>query len=240
MYQNRTYRNLVKTDKLVRFTVSVGETDLSIHASSKLEDIAKASILRYRGYIENFIKQYPDFLNALNPLQIKAPSPAIIRDMAKAGDKAGVGPMASVAGAIAENVGADLLSCSEEVIVENGGDIFIKTSNPVTVGIFAGDSPLSMRIGIRVKNTEKPVAVCTSSGTIGHSLSFGKADAVSVFADSCSLADAAATSIANRIDSGHDIENGIEFAKTIENISGLIIIVKENIGIWGDLEVVPL
>jgi len=220
--------------------VSVNETDLSIHAAAQLEDIAKASILRHRGYIENFIKQYPDFLNALYPLQIKEPSPAIIRDMARAGVKAEVGPMASVAGAIAENVGADLLSCSEEIIVENGGDIFIKTSNPLTVGIFAGDSPLSMRIGIRINNTGKPVAVCTSSGTFGHSLSFGKADAVTVFADSCSLADAAATSIANRIESRNDIENGIEFGKTIGNISGIIIIVKENIGIWGDLEIVPL
>jgi len=240
MYRNRTYRNLVQTDRLVSFKANVNETDLSIHALSQLEDVAKKSILRHRGYIEVFIKQHPEFLNSLYPLQISEPSPAIIRDMANAGGNAGVGPMAAVAGAIAENVGLDLLSCSEEIIVENGGDIFIKTNKPVTVGIFAGASPLSMRIGLHIKKTGKPASVCTSSGTIGHSLSFGQADAVSVFSDSCSLADAAATSIGNRIGSINDIEKGIEFGKTIKGVQGLIIIVNDKIGIWGDLEIVRI
>ena len=100
--------------------------------------------------------------------------------------------MAAVAGAIAEHVGGDLLSYTEEVIIENGGDVFIKTHGPVTVGVFAGNSPLSLRIGLRLNSMEAPLSVCTSSGTVGHSLSFGKADAVSVIARSCALADAAA------------------------------------------------
>jgi ApbE superfamily uncharacterized protein (UPF0280 family) len=240
MYRNRTYRNLVRPDRLVSFRVTVDETDLLIHASSQLEETAKKSILKHRGYIEGFIKQHPEFLTALHPLKIREPSPAIIRDMADAGAKAGVGPMAAVAGAIAENVGLDLLSSSEEIIVENGGDIFIKTNQPITVGIFAGDSLLSMRIGMRIKNRAAPAAVCTSSGTIGHSLSLGKTDAVSVFADSCFLADAAATSIGNRINSANDIRSGIEFGKTINGIRGLIIIIKDKTGIWGDLEVVKI
>lgn len=240
MYKNRTYRNLVQTDRLVRFAVTVQETDLSIHALSDLEDIAKKSILRHRNSIENFIREYPEFLKTLRPLSVKKTAPAIIRDMAKAGQKAKVGPMAAVAGAIAENVGLDLLSFSEEIIVENGGDIFIKTDHPVTVGIFAGASPLSMRIGIRISKTDKPTAICTSSGTIGHSLSFGKADAVSVFADTASLADAAATSIGNRIVSINDLEKGLEFGKNITSINGLVIIINDKIGMWGDLEVVPL
>jgi len=97
-----------------------------------------------------------------------------------------------------------------------------------------------MRIGIHINDRDTPVSVCTSSGTIGHSLSLGQADAVSVFSDSCSLADAAATSIGNHIGSINDIEDGIEFGKTIKGVRGLIIIVNDKIGIWGDLEIVRI
>jgi hypothetical protein len=97
-----------------------------------------------------------------------------------------------------------------------------------------------MQIGIRVACNQKPVAVCTSSATVGHSLSFGKADAVCVLADSCSLADAAATSIGNMIQSPADIETAVSRGRQIEEIRGLAIIVDRKIGLWGDIEVVPL
>jgi ApbE superfamily uncharacterized protein (UPF0280 family) len=158
--------------------------------------------------------------------------------MVKAGELAGVGPMAAIAGAIAEQVGLGLLELTDQVIIENGGDVFIKTNSSVTVGIFAGDSPLSSRIGIRMKSRPGPCAVCTSSGTIGHSLSLGNADAVCVVADSCPVADAAATAIGNRVDSAADIATAIEAGKGIEEIRGMVVIVGEKIGIWGDLEVV--
>ncbi len=119
--------------------------------------------------------------------------------MAAAAQTAGVGPMAAVAGAIAECVGRELLEFSPEVIVENGGDIFLKVSHRRTVGIFAGDSPLTGRIGIQIEARDTPLGVCTSSGTVGHSLSFGRADAVVVLAPAAALADAAATAIGNRV-----------------------------------------
>ncbi len=160
--------------------------------------------------------------------------------MVRAGEIAGVGPMAAIAGAIAEHIGLGLLNFTDHVIVENGGDVFIKTGTPLTVGIFAGKSPLSLHIGIRLGGGSKPVAVCTSSGTVGHSLSLGKADAVSVVANSCSIADAAATSIGNRIQSPGDIEYAIAEGQRIDKIRGILIIVGKKIGMWGDLEVVPL
>jgi ApbE superfamily uncharacterized protein (UPF0280 family) len=132
------------------------------------------------------------------------------------------------------------LKLTDQVIIENGGDVFIKTNSSVTIGIYAGKSPLSLRIGIRLKSKSKPEAVCTSSGTIGHSLSLGKANAVCVVADTCSLADAAATSIGNLIDSPADIESAIKAGRRLEDLSGIVIIVGEKIGMWGDLEVVSL
>jgi ApbE superfamily uncharacterized protein (UPF0280 family) len=160
--------------------------------------------------------------------------------MINAGAKAGVGPMAAVAGAIAETVGLGLLDLTDQVIVENGGDVFIKTNTPVTVGIFAGRSPLSMQVGLQLNCEKKPTAACTSSGTLGHSLSLGKADAVCVVADSCALADAAATSIGNLIQSEADINAAMAAGRRIPEISGMVIISGEKIGAWGDLEIVPL
>ena len=239
-YQKRYYRDLLLSKDRVAFRVVVQETDLYVQALKPLEDITRELILKHRGYIEKYIKKHPEFLDALKPWSIHGPAPVIIQDMVSAGQKAGVGPMAAVAGAIAEHVGTDLLKYTVEVVVENGGDIFLKTNDPVTMGIFAGTSPLSMRMGLCIKSKEKPVGVCTSSGTVGHSLSLGKADAICVVSDSCPLADAAATSIGNRLKSRDHIASAIDFGQKIEGVNGIVVIIGEEVGMWGDLEVVPL
>ncbi len=239
-YRERTYRNLVDCNRLQSCKVVVKETDLFVHARTNLETIAKELVLQYRGYIESYIAAYPDFVESLRPWRLQGPAPKIVDDMTRASKRAGVGPMAAVAGALAEHVGLGLLSHSPEVIVENGGDVFLKTDEFVTVGIFAGKSPLSLQIGLQVDSRRCPQAVCTSSGTIGHSLSLGSADAICVVSDSCALADATATAIGNMVQSKQDIQTAIETAKTIEDINGLAIIVDDDIGLWGDLEVVPL
>jgi len=225
---------------LVGFRVAVKETDLFVHAVKPLEDITRELILKHRGVIEAYIKRYPGFATTLTPWRINGPAPIIITRMSSSGEKAGVGPMAAVAGAIAEHVGMDLLRHTREVVVENGGDVFFKTNGPVTVGIFAGNSPLSLGIGVRVDPGKEPLSICTSSGTVGHSLSFGKADAVCVLSRSGSLADAAATSIGNRITSKATIGSAIHFGKNIQGVGGIVVIVGGEIGIWGELEVVRL
>ncbi len=240
MYLARTYRNIVKTENLTTFQVVVKETDLLVHAEKNLENETRELVLEHRGYVEAHINAHPDFATALTPWQLDGPAPTIVVDMVKAAEKAGVGPMAAIAGAVAEHTGLGLLESSDEIIVENGGDIFIKTARSLTVGIFAGHSPLSLRIGIRVKGGLKPLGICTSSATVGHSLSLGKADAVCVVADSCAVADAAATAIGNRVRSNADIEFAIDKGKCIGKVQGIIIIVGEKIGIWGDLGVISL
>jgi ApbE superfamily uncharacterized protein (UPF0280 family) len=239
-YKERTYRNLVDCNRLQAFRVIVKETDLLVHARTNLAEMTKELVLQYRGYIESYIAAFPEFVETLRPWRLRGPAPKIVDDMTRAGECARVGPMAAVAGALAEHVGLELLSHSPEVIVENGGDIFLKTDAPVTVGIFAGKSPLSLHIGLQIESHQRPKAVCTSSATIGHSLSLGKADAICVVSDSCALADAAATSIGNMIHSKKDIQAGIEAAKNIENIDGIAIIIGEDIGLWGALEIVHL
>ena len=238
--QKRSYRNLVLKDNLVDFRITVKETDLFVQALKPLEDVTRELVLENRGYIENYIKRYPEFARTLKPWRVRGPESKIINEMALAGEKAGVGPMAAVAGAIAECVGSGLLKHSDEVVVENGGDVFLRLNNPVTIGIFAGTSPLSLRMGICVDSKERPISVCTSSGTVGHSLSLGQADAVCVVSDSCCLADAAATSIGNRVSSKSHIQSAIDFGKHIEGVRGIVVIIGGDVGIWGELKVVPL
>jgi ApbE superfamily uncharacterized protein (UPF0280 family) len=240
MHQERTYRNQINCPELIPYRVVVKETDLMVYSETKLINETKELVLEQRGYVEAFINSHPEFATALVPWPFDGPAPGIIVNMLNAARNAGVGPMAAIAGAIAEQVGHGLLKRTDQVMVENGGDVFIKMSSPVTVGIFAGKSPLSLRIGLRLKTVSKPQAVCTSSGTIGHSLSFGKADAVCVVADSCANADAAATSIGNLIGSPADIESAIKAGRNMAELIGIVVILGEKIGMWGDLEVVEL
>ena len=148
--------------------------------------------------------------------------------------------MASVAGAIAEFVGTELLDFSPEIIVENGGDIYLKSLKKRLIGIYAGKSPLSGKIGLEINGEDTPLGICTSSGTVGHSLSYGKADAVIAVSKSALLADAAATAIGNLIKKPGDIPSGIKFAKGIEGLKGVIIIEGDNMGLWGEVKIHPI
>jgi ApbE superfamily uncharacterized protein (UPF0280 family) len=238
--EERTYRNLIEGGPRVSFRVVVKETDLQIYAHQDLKEEAREQILTCRGQIEGYIRNYPQFAETLKPWPSGGAAPSVVREMIRAGEKAGVGPMAAVAGAVAESVGKGLLPLSDEVIVENGGDLFIRTQTPLVVGIYAGKSPLSLKVGIRLHSQEAPISVCTSSGTIGHSLSFGKADAICVVSPSCPLADAAATAIGNLLNQPSDIQTALDVGKGIDGVQGLLAIVGDQMGIWGDIELVPV
>ncbi|MBU1169860.1 MAG: UPF0280 family protein [Proteobacteria bacterium] len=241
MFENRhIYRRRVDRPGLLPFSVTCCQTNLQILAEHNLQKQATEQLLCHRGYIESYISQYPEFATTLAPFPSKGPAPKIIRDMIAASRDAGVGPMASVAGALAEYVGRELLAFSSEIIIENGGDIFIRTKRPVTIGIYAGTSPLSMKIGLVMDRKNRPFSVCTSSGTVGHSLSFGSSDAVCIVSDSALLADAAATSIGNRVSMEKDIDSAIAFGKSIRGVQGIVIIVGSKVGLWGDVELVSL
>ncbi len=239
MYEPRTYRHWIKDKDLISFNVSVKETDLYIRASTNLRRRALKLVLKYRDMLERYIERHPSFLTSLKPIPTDEDAPRIIRSMAQATRVVGVGPMASVAGAIAEFVGRELLPFSPEIIVENGGDIYLKSLEDRVVGIYAGKSPLTGRIGIAVNSKETPLGICTSSGTVGHSLSYGQADAVVVLSKSAILADAAATAIGNLIIRPGDIPKGIDFAQHITGINGVVIIQDDSVGLWGKVNLCP-
>ena len=237
MYEPRTYRHWIKDNDLTSFNVVVKETDLYIRASTNLGEKAYNLVLKYRNALESYIRQHPDFVTSLEPLPVSDDAPRIIIEMSAAAEKVGVGPMASVAGAIAEFVGNELSAFSPEIIIENGGDIYLKSLEKRIVGIYAGELPLTGKIGLEINGQDTPLGICTSSGTVGHSISYGKADAVVVLSKSATLADAAATAIGNLIVQPGDIPNGLDFANGIDGLKGVIIIKGDKVGLWGDVKI---
>ena len=239
-HQRRFYRDLIKSRDLQPFSVTVQETDLYILAQTRLEDEALRSILNHRYQLETYIRKHPSFLHAFAPLPPDPHAPPIVRGMLRAAEQAGVGPMAAVAGAFAEEVGKDLLRHTPQVVVENGGDLYVSVTQDMRIGIYAGSSPLSNRLALRIPFAKTPLGVCTSSGTVGHSVSFGRADAVTISAPSAFLADAAATAVGNCVKHRDDIQRGLDRAREIEGVCGALIIIEDHMGAWGEIELLSL
>lgn len=233
-YEHRLCRFKGTSEGLIPFFARLKESDLFILASRKLEDKALSALIKARKDIEAWIEKHPEFLNSYKPLSMVEGCPKVVAEMYKASEICGVGPMAAVAGAISEYVGRELLKHASEVIVENGGDIFAYTKKDRKALIFAGDSPFSEKLAIKIP-ARKEVGVCTSSGTVGPSMSFGKADAVVVVAQNVAVADAAATAIGNLIRDRDDFEKAISKAKKLP-LEGGVLIIGEHMAAWGNIE----
>lgn len=227
------YRKQLKED-LVSFEVVMKETNLLIKADKNLYAEAIQAVSKYRAQIEEYGVAHPEFFETLEPYNVERDAPAIVKDMANFSSLCGVGPMASVAGAIAEYVGTELLKYSSEIIIENGGDIYLKSKKPRVIGIFAGESFFSEKIGLKVQAEDTPIGICTSSGIVGHSLSFGKADAAVAVAKSAILADACASAIGNLV-KGDDFSDALSFAKEIQGLDGVVVIKDDRLGVWGNV-----
>lgn len=243
MYEERFYRELVDGG-LSAWTVIEEESDLALYTDFFNDEVlayTKDRIVKIRTSIQTAFELSDTFEGALEPLNITMGMPNIAKQMIRASQKAQVGPMAAVAGGVSQKL-AEYLYLEygfKNIIVENGGDLYIRTSEERHVLIYAGESPLSNKMKLIIKPEKSPLGVCTSSGTVGHSISFGRADAVVVLSKDTFLADAMATSIGNRIKSAEDIETAIDFGKSVEGVVGLVIIIGDKIGMWGDIELKP-
>jgi len=190
-------------------------------------------IVRLRSVLEEYIARHGEFASSLTPVELLADAPEIARRMTGAARKVGVGPMAAVAGTVAQ-MSAEAAG-DAEAIVENGGDVFLAAQRAVTVGLYAGQGPLSDSLALSIPPEAMPLAVCSSSGVMGHSLSLGKCDLASVVSRDASLADAAATGAANLVKTSDDIEAALEQIAGIEGIDGVLLVRDDRIGVAGDL-----
>lgn len=208
------------------------KTDLANHELNKF-------IFKQRMDLINYIRKNKEFMISFDPVDVED-GPLIVKMMARAGKIADVGPMAAVAGTISELSMKFLVKKGAKyAIVENGGDIALKTNKNIVMGLYAGTSSLSGKIGFKIKHDKTPMGICTSSGTVGHSISFGRADSVTVFADQASIADALATSIANDANGGLDqdaVQNCLTKAEDFRDyMRGVMVIVGESAGTVGKI-----
>ncbi len=232
MGQERTYRQTVSAAGLKQWNIIEYESDLQVYSPVDVSAAIRHSLHQHRAVLQSYIRSHPRFATSLEPLPMDPQAPPMIAAMLQAAAATGVGPMAAVAGAIAQHVAQDAAADSSDIIVENGGDIYMHSQRECKATIYGGDSPLSSQLTLALAGG-RSYGICTSSGTVGHSLSLGKADAVAVVAHDAVLADAAATAVANRIQCAEDIADGLHHACSIPGVEGAVILLGQKVGIKG-------
>jgi hypothetical protein len=223
MNRERVYRTFIHKEAVLRICCEPFEA-------------VTREIVRQRAILEDYIRRYPHFQHSLEPVAVKADAPEVARRMARAASAVGVGPMAAVAGAMAQlAVEAALRAGAEEVIVDNGGDIYLQTVEPVIIGLYPGESEQIGQLAFSLQASDTPLSICSSSGKMGHSLSFGQCDLATVVAKDAALADAAATLAANLVKTVTDVEPALNQIVSIEGISGVMIVKDGHAGLAGKL-----
>jgi len=223
MNRNRVYRTFIHKEAVLRICCDAFEA-------------VTGEIVRQRAILEEYIRRHPEFRHSLDPLAVKDDAPEVARRMARAAKKARVGPMAAVAGAMAQLAAeAGLEAGAREAIVDNGGDIYLQAAAPVIIGLFPGGRGKLGRLAFSLQPTDTPLSICSSSGKMGHSLSLGRCDLATVVAKDAALADAAATRTANLVKTVSDVEAALAEAISIEGVDGALIVKDGHVGLAGKL-----
>jgi uncharacterized protein len=210
--------------------------DAKLRVACPRSDVVESELVRQRELLEGYIRRQPEFRSSLVPISLLEDAPEIARRMQAAAQATGVGPMAAVAGAMAEACArAALAAGAREAIVENGGDLYASSPEPVVVGIYARDSKVSGRLAFEVPPQMMPLALCSSSSTMGHSLSFGDCDLATIAAQDAALADAAATLACNSVASAADFDRVLATVSRVPGVLGLLLVKGDDLAICGEL-----
>ena len=239
-YKERSYRSRFSNDERRWFCVKFLESDLWIGVdsgsySASMEADVYAMLVELRRTMDAYLLMDSGYKAALTPYDAGLEAPAILKEMSRVSHKTGIGPMSAVAGAVALYV-ADFLKEKfgvEEVIVENGGDIYASVAEDMDISVFAGQSPLSEKVGLHIPAAAFPCGICTSSGTVGPSLSLGRADAMMIVCQDVLLADSYATAMANRIKTVNDLQPVIEQIQNIPEIQGALAVKDDRLAVTG-------
>lgn len=238
-YRERSYRSRFSNDERRWFCVKFLESDLWIGVDrgsyrASMEADTYAMLVDLRRQMDAYLLMDPQYKTALTPYDAGLEAPNILKEMSRVSHKTGIGPMSAVAGAVAKKV-AEFLG-TKEVIVENGGDIYAQAASDMDISVFAGQSPLSEKIGLHIPAADFPLGICTSSGTVGPSLSLGRADAVMIVCKDVLLADSYATAMANRIKTVNDLQSVIDRISDLPDILGAIAVKDDRMAITGCYE----
>jgi ApbE superfamily uncharacterized protein (UPF0280 family) len=210
--------------------------DTNLRIACEAFDLVTRSVVAQRKLLERYIGRHPEFQTSLVPVVLLEEAPEVARRMAAAADRTGLGPMASVAGTLAQlGVEAAMAAGCREAIVENGGDIFILSESAVTIAIYAGNNVIGNKLAFRIAPHDLPLSLCSSSGKMGHSLSLGHCDLATVTSRDAALADSAVTLVCNLIRSEKDLTPVLNDVGTIAGITGIFAVKNGKIGMWGHL-----
>lgn len=239
-YRERSYRSRFSDDQRRWLCVKFLESDLWIGVdsgsySASMEADTYAMLVDLRRSMDAYLLMDPAYKAALTPYDAGLEAPDILKEMSRVSHKTGIGPMSAVAGAVALRV-ADFIKSKfgvNEVIVENGGDIYAEASSDMDISVFAGQSPLSERVGLHIPATAFPLGICTSSGTVGPSLSLGRADAMMIICKDALMADSYATAMANRIKTVNDLQPVVEQIQNIPEILGALAVKDDKLAVCG-------
>lgn len=260
-YEPRFYRDYHHNEHQLKFNVCVDETDLlivmdEVTEKDKLIDMITDFVKEIRQIILEYSSHLPEFLTSLEPISNNEKNRVdildkidrntefgnkVIKEMIQESLTASVGPMATVAGVTSQLVVEGMMDIygNINIIVENGGDIYMNATDGIRkISIYAGESTLSNRLALKIEAEDTPLAICTSSGKIGHSLSFGKADAMVVVSKNAALADGMATGLCNQLKKAEDLNRVLSQAGEIKDIIGVLGIIDDKIGVWGSLELI--
>lgn len=239
-YKERSYRSRFSNDGRRWFCVKFLESDLWIGVDSgsyraSMEEDVYAFLVDLRRQMDAYLLMDPAYKAALTPYDAGLEAPDILKEMSRVSHKTGIGPMSAVAGAVALRVAVFLKEKFgvEEVIVENGGDIYASVAEDMDISVFAGQSPLSEKVGLHIPAAAFPCGICTSSGTVGPSLSLGRADAMMIVCQDVLLADSYATAMANRIKTVNDLQPVIEQIQNIPEILGTLAVKDDKLAVCG-------
>ncbi len=225
---------LTQTVKQKRIWRKFSYLGANFRISSPGYDIIVDEIIRQRTILSRYIEVNPSFLSSLVPLETEPDAPDIVKRMHKASLHTNIGPMASVAGVNAQIACEKAVAAGyDEAIVENGGDIYLFSQEEVILSLHAGNTPFGDRLAVLIKPAMMPLSVCSSSGTMGHSMSFGKCDLATAVSADGALADSAATLACNLVKMEEDIPSALERIISIKGITGILIIKNDKIGIAG-------
>ena len=234
------YRNKISAEGRYSFRLDYKYSDLFIICDRDISSELEEPVRGFYTDIETVISGRPVFEKSLVPLKARDHYSPVVKDMCRAGEVFNVGPMASIAGALCDHLAKSISRRCDFLMIENGGDVYIKSSSPLEVGIFTKNSYFKDKLTLLIGAGQTPCGICSSSGSFGHSLSLGKSDLVTVLSGNAIQADAAATAIANTIKCEEDIDAAIARFKKYSQIKGLIIIKNKRIGLWGQLQLAPV
>jgi len=242
-YTERSYRSRFANDSKRWFCVKFLESDLWIGVSSgsylhSMEQDVYSLLVDLRRSMDAYLLMDPAYKTALVPYDAQQSAPDILKHMSKVSHRSGIGPMSAVAGAVAQHVAGYLCNrySLDDVVVENGGDIYAQSVTDMDIAVFAGTSPLSEKVGLHIPAASFPLGICTSSGTVGPSLSFGRADAMLIVCRDTALADTYATAMANRIHSIDDLQPVIDLIQSNPDIMGALAVKDDRMAVCGNFE----